>query len=108
MFVDFFDIPDRNHNDGVYGAYEWGPIGQHVQLIVLDTRYARSAFLEADASKPGKEVYMPDTVNRDKQMLSPDQWEWLEEQVKRPTNVRLVVSSIQVLAEGNGLSLIHI
>jgi alkaline phosphatase D len=43
---------------------------------------------------------MPDTVNRDKQMLSSDQWAWLEEQVKRPTNVRLVVSSIQVLAEG--------
>jgi alkaline phosphatase D len=103
MFVDFFDIPDRNHKDGVYGAYEWGPIGQRVQLIVLDTRYARSAFLATDEPMaPGKEVYIPDTVNRDKQMLSSDQWAWLGEQVKRPTNVRLVVSSIQVLAEGNG------
>jgi alkaline phosphatase D len=35
-------------------------------------------------------------------MLSFDQWEWLEEQVERPTNVRLVVSSTQVLAEGSG------
>jgi hypothetical protein len=31
---------------------------------------------------PRKEVYMPDMVNRDIQMLSSDQWEWLEEQVK--------------------------
>lgn len=34
MFVDFFDIPDRNRRDGVYGAYEWGPIGQRVHDIV--------------------------------------------------------------------------
>ena len=57
MFVDFFDIPDRNHKDGVYGAYEWGPIGQRLQLILLDTRYARSAFLETDEPiAPGKGV----------------------------------------------------
>ena len=103
MFVDFYDIPDRNRRDGVYGVYEWGPTGQRVQVILLDTRYARSPFLDTDEPMaPGKELYMPDTVNRDKQMLSPEQWKWLEEQVTRPTNVRLVVSSIQVLSEGSG------
>lgn len=105
MFIDFFDIPqDRIHeNDGVYAVYEWGPLGNKVQLILLDTRFARSPFLDTDEpGAPGKESYIPDTENHDKQMLSPEQWTWLEEQTSRPVDVRLVVSSIQVLAEGNG------
>jgi len=103
MFVDFFDIPERNRKDGVYGVHEWGPVGRRVQLILLDTRYARSPFIDTDEpGAPGKESYIPDTENRDKQMLSSDQWEWLAEQVLRPVDVRLVVSSIQVLSEGNG------
>jgi alkaline phosphatase D len=105
MFIDFFDLPEerRHENDGLYGVYEWGSLGQRIQLVLLDTRYARSPFLDTDEpGAPGKESYIPDTENRDKQMLSPEQWKWLEEQVNRPTDVRLVVSSIQVLAEGNG------
>lgn len=104
MFLDFFDISeDRNHkNDGVYGVHEWGTLGQRVQLILMDTRYSRSPFVDTDEPGPGKESYIPDTENRDKQMLSPGQWVWLEEQASRPADVRLIVSSIQVLSEGNG------
>lgn len=106
MFIDFFNLPiERNrHDDGVYGAYEWGPHRKRIQLLLLDTRFSRSPFLDTDEPMaPGKELYIPDTVNRDQQMLSPNQWTWLEEQVQRPVDVRLVVSSIQVLAEGSGL-----
>lgn len=72
-------------------------------MILLDTRYARSPFLDSDEKgAPGKEDYMPNTENRDKQMLSPEQWKWLEEQVVKPTDVRLIVSSVQCLSVGNG------
>ncbi len=35
-------------------------------------------------------------------MLGEEQWAWLEEELKKEADVRLIVSSIQVLAEFNG------
>eukprot|EP00542_Grammatophora_oceanica_P004120 CAMPEP_0194065942 /NCGR_PEP_ID=MMETSP0009_2-20130614/85750_1 /TAXON_ID=210454 /ORGANISM="Grammatophora oceanica, Strain CCMP 410" /LENGTH=446 /DNA_ID=CAMNT_0038718843 /DNA_START=69 /DNA_END=1406 /DNA_ORIENTATION=- len=106
-FMDFFNIQDERRtrtNDGVYHSYVWGPLGKKVQLILLDTRYHRSEFLESD--EPGaktKEQFMPDYSADTKRMLSNDQWIWLQDQLKVPhVNVRIIVSSIQVLADGHG------
>ena len=35
-------------------------------------------------------------------MLGQQQWEWLEEQLKVPARLRLIVSSIQIIADGHG------
>ena len=106
LFLDFFNISDERRdrtNEGVYKSYFWGPKNQVVQLILLDTRYHRSAFLKSDQpGTAGKEVYMPDFVNHKKQMLSQEQWSWLEGELNEPANVRIIVSSIQVLADGHG------
>jgi len=105
LFFDFYDIPttderravpERKH-EGLYTYYEWGPLGQRVQLIVLDTRYSRSEFLYSEEEW----AYLPDHHDKSKRMLSKAQWQWLEEDVlQRPANVRLVVSSVQVLTQG--------
>jgi len=103
MFFDFFDIPPSDErrtrqNEGLYTSYEWGPEGKRLQLILLDTRYSRSAFLYDD-DLWGYVAYNT-TQNTDKRILSDQQWAWLEDVLQRPANVRLVVSGIQVLSEG--------
>ena len=35
-------------------------------------------------------------------MLGDEQWRWLEQQLRRPAEIRLLVSSIQVVAEDHG------
>ena len=106
LFLDFFNIFDERRdrtNEGVYKSYSWGSHNQVVQLILLDTRYSRSPFLNSDEPGfPGKEVYMPDFVDHTKQMLSHEQWAWLGNELEQPANVRIIVSSIQVLANGHG------
>jgi alkaline phosphatase D len=35
-------------------------------------------------------------------MLGEEQWTWLEDTLKRPADIRILMSSIQILAEGHG------
>jgi alkaline phosphatase D len=73
-----------------------------VQVILLDTRYFRSALRDSDTrGQPGRERYAPDD-DPSKTMLGEAQWGWLAAQLREPADLRLIVSSIQVLAEGQG------
>jgi alkaline phosphatase D len=54
-----------------------------------------------ERNAPGKERYLPDT-DPEKTMLGAAQWQWLEMQLKQAADVRLIVSGIQVVAEGHG------
>jgi alkaline phosphatase D len=105
LFNDFWDVPaddPRRHRPGVYHAEITGPPGRRVQVILLDTRYFRSPLKPTDQrDAPGKERYLPDP-DPAKTMLGEAQWAWLADQLRAPTELRLLVSSIQVLAEGHG------
>jgi alkaline phosphatase D len=105
LFLQFWDVPPgdpRAGREGVYHAETFGPEGQRVQVILLDTRYFRSPLKPTDQrDAPGKERYLPDD-NPAKTMLGDTQWAWLAERLREPADLRLVVSSIQVLAEGHG------
>ena len=88
---------------GTYHARTFGPEGQRTQIIVLDTRFFRSALTPTDEwGVVGKERYIPSSdPNQD--MLGNDQWTWLENQLQAPADLRLIVSSIQVLpTDGHG------
>lgn len=104
-FVDFWKLPaddPRRTREGLYHAQIFGPPGQSVQIILLDTRWWRSSLRASDQrGAPGKERYMPD-ADPAKSMLGDVQWRWLEEQLRAKAQVRLIVSGIQVLAEGHG------
>jgi alkaline phosphatase D len=113
LFLDFYNIHDERRldrpKDGVYQQFTFGPLGQQVQVIVLDTRYSRSEFL---ATKDKDSPYTPDYNDTTKQILSPTQWIWLEQVLGMgsgtanppppPPQVRLIVSSFQVLNTGTG------
>ena len=106
VFLDFFGVPDdspRRKTPGIYDARIFGPEGRRVQVILLDTRFFRSDFRRDPRSpeerkaigKVGK--YLP---NDDKSatLLGEDQWQWLEQQLKQPAELRLIVSSTQIVA----------
>jgi alkaline phosphatase D len=102
-FLDFFGVPPgdpRRKQKGVYHSTVIGPPGKRVQVILLDTRYFRSPLKRADRPLPGTRIipYLPNT-DADATVLGPDQWNWLEGELKRPAELRLLVSSIQVVSE---------
>lgn len=105
MFDAFWRVaPDdpRAHPNGVYGAWTIGPKGQRVQILLLDTRYWRSPLKPTDQrNAKGKERYLEDSTPG-KTILGEGQWRWLEAQLKQPADLRLVVSSIQLVALGHG------
>ena len=75
-----------------------GPPGQRIQIILLDTRYFRTPLKKKPKTVPGEGPYV---VNPDPQgtVLGSAQWKWLEEQLRMPAKVRLLVSSIQLVPE---------
>ena len=88
---------------GTYYARSFGPEGQRVQVIMLDTRFFRSDLRPTDGwGEKGKERYLPqaDTVQQD--MLGAAQWTWLENQLQAPADIRIVASSVQFLPTVHG------
>ncbi|MEZ6139848.1 MAG: alkaline phosphatase D family protein [Zavarzinella sp.] len=102
LFLDFFgvakDDPVRKQR-GIYTAKIVGPENQRVQFIMLDCRYFRSN-LEKGPRLPGSRVepYIPNTAP-EATMLGEEQWKWLEEQLQKPAELRIISSSIQVISE---------
>jgi alkaline phosphatase D len=106
LFNYVWAVPDgdpRRSRPGVYNSWMIGvEDGKRVQLIMLDTRYFRSELKETDEwGARGKERYLPDP-DPSKTMLGEAQWAWLEGELKKPADLRLLVSSVQVIADGHG------
>lgn len=104
-FLTFWRVPAddvRRRRDGLYHHLTLGPAGQRVQIILLDTRWFRSPLRITDArGAPGRERYLPDD-DPAKTMLGEAQWDWLRQCLQEPAELRLIVSSIQVVVEGHG------
>ena len=105
LFLDFWQVsPDdpRRAREGIYHAETFGPEGMRIQVILLDTRTFRSPLKAADRPvAPGTGPYAPDP-DPTNTILGAAQWAWLRGQLMRPADLRLIVSSVQVLAEGHG------
>ena len=104
LFRAFWGIGDGDPRagwEGLYGARIFGPPGRRVQIILLDTRSFRSPLgVTAGWDKTGLPGYSADP-DPAKTMIGERQWTWLEQQLLRPAELRLIVSSIQVIAEGH-------
>ncbi len=106
LFLDFFNVPTddpRRARKGVYHAETFGPEGQRIQVITLDTRYHRSKLQKGPRARfPGYTgliaPYLPNT-EAGATMLGEEQWKWLEGQLKQPADLRLIGSGIQVVSE---------
>ncbi|HEV8385154.1 MAG TPA: alkaline phosphatase D family protein [Candidatus Acidoferrales bacterium] len=99
-FLDFLGEPKdspRRTRSGIYDAKVFGPQGMRVQIILLDMRFNRSALKRGNFSED-EGRYLPDP-DPAKTMLGAEQWKWLESQLRLPAEIRLLVSSIQVIPE---------
>lgn len=106
VFMDFFEVPAEapmQEREGIYHAHTFGPEGRRVQVILLDTRYFRDALQRRTDYERGDPAgpYVP-TGDTTRTMLGEAQWDWLGEQLREPADVRLLVSSIQVIPEEHG------
>jgi alkaline phosphatase D len=103
-FLDFFGVPrdsPRRKREGVYHSAVFGPPGKRVQVILLDTRYHRGA-LKKDLRRPRSLGRYVGNTDPKATILGARQWRWLAEQLKAPAELRLLVSSVQVVAEDHG------
>ncbi len=111
IFLDFFKEPaesERRKHEGIYHA-EYIKYGDKtVQVILLDNRTFRSDLLLYDtlAKLPREHYfYTPDYkphISADSMLLGEAQWKWLEEELKKPADLRLIASGSQFGIEYNG------
>ena len=105
LFLKFWDIPEvdkRHSNQGLYFEEIIHSTEGTIQILMLDTRYFRSSLKRTPKYKKSNlGRYVPD-YDPAKTMLGGDQWKWLEEALKRDADLRILGTSIQLLAEGHG------
>lgn len=102
IFVDFWNDADdspRRQRPGVYDSRVYGPEGQRVQVVLLDTRYFRSPLKRGEKRTGGAYVPNPDPKVT---MLGDAQWVWLEQQLRVPAELRIIATSIQCLPGAAG------
>lgn len=102
LFLDFLNVPkndERRDREGVYSSQIVSSPQGNIKVIVLDTRYFRTALTKV---KGGKKRFQPNNYGEGT-MLGEAQWRWLEKELKSSTaNFNLIVSSIQVLSAEHG------
>ena len=102
VFLDFFNVDKnskRRKQKGIYHSEIFDIKKGKIKVIVLDTRYFRTALTKS------KEKGRRNTPNKygEGTVLGEEQWEWLESQLYNSNaDFNILVSSIQVLAAEHG------
>lgn len=111
IFLTFFKEPaesDRRKHEGIYHTAYIGSGDKIIQVILLDVRTFRNDLLLYDTSaKLPRESYFykPDYiphVSTDSTLLGTEQWQWLEAELAKPADFRLICSGSQFGIEYNG------
>jgi len=102
LFLDFFDVPKndkRRIQEGVYFSKDFTIANETVKIILLDTRYFRTALTDDTTSK---KRYKP-TTDTNATMLGEKQWKWLQQQLENSkASYTIIMSSIQFLSAEHG------
>lgn len=101
-FLQFFQVPEDSPvrgRPGIYDAHIYGPTGQRLQIILLDTRYFRSPLKQGPVTQRCPRVHYRANDDPAATLLGEAQWTWLEEQLRQPAELRLLISSIQVIPD---------
>jgi alkaline phosphatase D len=101
------DSPRWTQEGGIYTSYLLGETYK-VQIILLDTRWNRTPLLSVsgviDYGKRLAQDRGPYLVNPDvnASLLGEAQWHWLEGELKKDVDARVIATSIQLLPEFSG------
>ncbi|ALS33403.1 alkaline phosphatase D [Pseudoalteromonas translucida KMM 520] len=112
IMLDFWqepaNSPRRTRPDGIYTSYMYGEGEQIVQVIMPDLRWNRDALntvskLEyATKRKLNNQGPYSSSNVKDASMLGEAQWQWLEQELKKPAAIKLIASSLQLLPDFTG------
>lgn len=102
LFLNFLDVAkndDRRKQEGVYFAKDYNINNKIIKIILLDTRYFRSALTVDNETE---KRYKPNLYGEGT-MLGIMQWEWLKKQLQNSkASYNIIVSSIQFLSNKHG------
>lgn len=104
IFLKFFEEPpnsERWKHPGIYTSYMYGVDGKKLQIIMLDCRTFRDRLVRVRLDSKCKGPYIK-LKNKHKTFLGEEQWKWLEEEFKKPADLRIIGSSTQFLVDFNG------
>lgn len=100
VFLEFFGFPQDStvrNRPGIYHSQHYELSKGTLQLILLDTRYFRSALVRAETTDECPRVNHALNTDPEATILGEEQWKWLHQQLQTPADVRIIVSSIQVI-----------
>ncbi len=101
LFEHVWALPEddeRRQRPGTYYARTFGPEGRTVQFIVLDTRFFSTPLTPHPDQEVGRYTRSQDP---DQDLLGDAQWQWLASELEKPADLRVLVSSLQVIADGH-------
>lgn len=103
IFETFWDSSEEvKSRPGVYESRMFGEDGKVTQVIVLDTRFFRSDLdrMPYQKERPPLGSYVP-SDDATKTLLGEEQWKWLEQELAKPADFRIIASSIQVITDAH-------
>lgn len=110
IFLNFFNEPadsERRKHEGIYTSYLYETNGKKIQVILLDNRTFRDDLkiytgqFRSDKRYFYNLDYAPHT-DTTKTFLGKEQWKWLEAELSKPADVRIIGSGSQFGIEFNG------
>jgi len=112
LMLDFWKEPKNSARysrpDGIYTSYMMGSNKEKVQIILPDLRWNRSPLSRVTQSEyeniRKKNNMGPYSPSKDKNasMLGEAQWQWLESELQKPSQIKIIASSLQLLPEFTG------
>ena len=110
IFLNFFDEPAnsaRRNHEGIYTSYIYETRGKKLQIILLDNRTFRDDLKKYNGEFKDDERYfypLDYAPHQDSNatFLGAEQWAWLESELLKPADLRLVCSGSQFGIEYNG------
>ena len=112
-FMDFWKVPHndprRTQNNGIYHSVMLNAKnGRQVHIIFPDLRYNRDPITSVGqaayvlARKPKDMGPYSKDLSGKMSMLGSAQWAWLEAELAKPADIKVLASSLQVLADHTG------
>lgn len=112
IMLDFWNEPKNSERytrkNGIYTAYMYGEKNEKIHVIMPDLRWNRSKL-----NSVSKEKYYTERKSKNMgpyspsekptaSMLGETQWQWLEKELQKPSKIKVIASSLQLLPEFTG------
>lgn len=112
LMLDFWQEPQNSarytQENGIYTAYMYGEAHNKVHVILPDLRWNRDELSNVGRvnyqtkRKPNNMGPYSPNLTENASMLGEAQWQWLETELQKPSKIKVIASSLQLLPEFTG------